>query len=83
MKAVLSKKQSRIDRRNALWTGLRADVRAQWIEDETDQKGKFNEVIVPQMKEHGFLKPDDSSVWDSELWERTHPLFVPTCAYNL
>lgn len=82
-KAVLSKKQVRVDQRNALSTSWKAGIQAQWDGDETDEKDLFNDILVSQMKEHGFLQPNDSSVWDSELWENNHTLFVPDCAYNL
>jgi len=62
-KAVLSKKQIRVDQRSALATSWRAGIQAQWIDDETDEKDLFNDILVSQMKEHGFLKPDDTSVW--------------------
>lgn len=82
-KAVLSKKQIRVDQRSALSSSWREGIQAQWIEDATDEKDLFNDILVSQMKKHGFLKPDDSSVWDSELWENNPTLFVPDCAYNL
>jgi hypothetical protein len=60
-----------------------ANIRAKFVEDNKFQDDKFNPIIVPQMKQHGFLQPDARTVWESEFWERYHPLYVPDCAYNL
>lgn len=81
-RAVLRIRQSRADQSAALSKGIIANIRARFVEDDKFQDDKFNPIVVPQMKEYGFLQPDARSVSESEFWRRYHPIYVPDCVYN-
>lgn len=79
VRAVLDTKQRRVDKmvlmRNALNDGLRDQYRR-----PGDAKLQFEESLTAQMKEHGYLAPDESLgnayLWccrDDELFEFDHP----------
>ncbi|OKP13309.1 hypothetical protein PENSUB_1040 [Penicillium subrubescens] len=65
-KAIIDTKQRRVDKlvsiRNALKDGLRDQYRR-----PGEAKLQFEEALTAQMKEHGYLTPDEQ-IWDAYLW---------------
>ena len=73
-KAIIDTKQRRVDKlvsiRNALNEGLRDQYRR-----PGEAKLQFEEALTAQMKEHGYLTPDEQ-IWDAYLWsDRDENLF--------
>jgi hypothetical protein len=73
-KAIIDTKQRRVDKlvsiRNALNDGLRDQYRR-----PGEAKLQFREALTAQMKEHGYLAPDEP-LWNAYLWsERDEDLF--------
>lgn len=81
-RAVLSIKESCADHRAALAKGMIANIRARVVKKDKFQGDKFDLLLVPQLKEHGFLPSDAKSVWEWEFWDRHHPTYMPHCVYN-
>jgi hypothetical protein len=73
-KAIIDTKQRRVEKlvsiRNALNDGLRDQYRR-----PGEAKLHFEEALTAQMKEHGYLAPDEP-LWNAYLWsERDEDLF--------
>ena len=66
VKAVLDTKQRRIDRMVLIRTALNDEFRDRYRRPG-DVKRKFEEALTVQMKEHGYLAPNES-LQNAYLW---------------
>jgi hypothetical protein len=74
VKAILDTKQRRLDELYFIGIVLQEELREQYQSRGESGKRQFEEALTGQMKEHGYLAPEET-LDDLELWDDLAGLF--------